>query len=83
MKAATGHNPPSEYISHHLQNLQVCKNEAGDWVWNECAGNFWTINVDSMFWSVFSGSSCSFSCSVPSPRRRQTDKPGKFQAAID
>ena len=43
-----------EYIQHHLQNLQVCKTDAG-WVWNECAGNPLAINVDSMFWSVFLG----------------------------
>ena len=57
MAAVGGHGEltSSEYISHHLQNLQVCKDETGAWVWNQCAGNFWTINVDSMFWSVLLG----------------------------
>ena len=58
MASEGGHHGPQtsgEYISHHLQNLQVCKAETGEWVWNECAGNFWAINVDSMFWSVFLG----------------------------
>ncbi len=45
----------SDYISHHLQNLQVCKAETGEWVWNQCAGNPMAINVDSMFWSVLLG----------------------------
>lgn len=43
-----------EYIQHHLQNLQVCRAD-GQWVWNECQGNFWTINVDTMFFSVLLG----------------------------
>jgi len=44
-----------EYISHHLQNLTVCKPD-GEWlVGGDCAGNFMAINVDSMFWSVLLG----------------------------
>ena len=57
MASEGGHGPQtsSEYISHHLQNLQVCKSETGEWVWNHCAGNPMAINVDSMFWSVVLG----------------------------
>ena len=57
MAAEGGHGPltTGDYISHHLQNLQVCKAETGEWVWNQCAGNPIAINVDSMFWSVFLG----------------------------
>ena len=57
MASEGGHGPQTsgEYISHHLQNLQVCKSESGEWIWNDCAGNFWAINVDSMFWSVVLG----------------------------
>jgi F-type H+-transporting ATPase subunit a len=51
--AETGHTA-GEYISHHLQNLTVCKKD-GEWVWNECQGNFWALNVDSMFFSVVLG----------------------------
>ena len=51
--AETGHSA-GEYIAHHLQNLTVCKKD-GDWVWNECHGNFWALNVDSMFFSVVLG----------------------------
>jgi len=46
--ATEGKQTASEYIQHHLHNLQVCSTDDG-WVWNHCAGNFWTINVDSMF----------------------------------
>ncbi|MFK8032032.1 MAG: F0F1 ATP synthase subunit A [Gammaproteobacteria bacterium] len=54
--AASEHGPATsgEYIQHHLQNLQLCKAD-GEWVWNQCTGNFWTINVDSMFWAIFLG----------------------------
>ena len=39
--AETGHTA-GEYISHHLQNLTVCKKD-GEWVWNECHGNFFAV----------------------------------------
>ena len=42
---------PADYIRHHLTHLQVCKTDEG-WVWNECAGNFMAVNVDSMLFSV-------------------------------
>ena len=84
MAAEGGHGPQSsgDYITHHLQNLQVCKNEAGDWVWNECAGNMWAINVDSMFWSVFLGMIFAF-LFWRVARKSSTEKPTKFQAAIE
>jgi F-type H+-transporting ATPase subunit a len=43
-----------EYIQHHLTNLQVCRVDR-EWVWNDCVGNFWTINVDSMAFSLILG----------------------------
>ena len=84
MAAEGGHGPQSsgDYITHHLQNLQVCKNEAGDWVWNECAGNIWAINVDSMFWSLFLGLTFTF-LFWRVARKSSTEKPTKFQAAIE
>ena len=42
---------PADYIRHHLTHLQVCRNDEG-WVWNQCDGNFMSLNVDSMFFSV-------------------------------
>jgi F-type H+-transporting ATPase subunit a len=55
-----GYESGGEYIAHHLQNLQAC------WVDGHiasnlhgaadiCKGNFWTLNLDSMFFSVFLG----------------------------
>jgi len=51
--AATGQTA-GEYISHHLQNLTVCKKD-GEWIWNECQGNFFALNVDSMFFALALG----------------------------
>jgi F-type H+-transporting ATPase subunit a len=70
-----------EYIQHHLQNLQVCRVD-DQWVWNHCAGNFWTLNVDSMFFSVFLG----FLFLVPFrmvAKAASTGVPGRFQAMVE
>jgi F-type H+-transporting ATPase subunit a len=84
MAAEGGHGPQTsgEYITHHLQNLQVCKNETGEWVWNQCAGNPMAINVDSMFWSLFLGLTfCFLFWRVA--KKSSTNKPTKFQAAVE
>ncbi len=81
-KAGNGTQTSGEYITHHLQNLQVCKNEAGEWVWNQCAGNVGAINVDSMFWSVLLG--LVFVISFRNvAKKTSADKPGKFQAFVE
>jgi F-type H+-transporting ATPase subunit a len=70
-----------EYIQHHLTNLQVCRAD-GNWVWNDCVGNFWTINVDSMFFSVFLG--LVFILLFRKVAKNiTTGRPGKLQAAIE
>jgi F-type H+-transporting ATPase subunit a len=70
------------YIQHHLQNLQVCKSETGEGVWNHCAGNFWAINVDSMFWSVLLG--LIFVVLFRGvAKKTSADRPGKFQAFVE
>jgi F-type H+-transporting ATPase subunit a len=45
----------AEYIKHHLQNLQVCSTDDGI-VWNQCQGNFMTLNVDTLAVSIILGS---------------------------
>ena len=84
MASESGHGPQTsgEYISHHLQNLQVCKNETGEWVWNQCAGNFWAINVDSMFWSIFLGLIFVWIFGSVA-RKASAEKPGKMQAFVE
>ncbi len=91
MASEGGHGPQTsgEYIQHHLQNLQVCKADSGEWVWNLgdnaadiCAGNPMAINVDSMFWSVLLG--LIFIVLFRSVARKTSSaKPGKFQALVE
>ncbi|MGD8482584.1 MAG: FoF1 ATP synthase subunit a, partial [Gammaproteobacteria bacterium] len=71
----------NEYIQHHMQNLQVCRVD-GEWVWNQCAGNFWTLNVDSMFWSIALGLVFVFLFRKVA-KNAETGVPGRFQAAIE
>jgi F-type H+-transporting ATPase subunit a len=71
----------SEYIQHHLTNLQVCRDH-GEWVWGHCAGNFWTINVDSMFFSVLLGVVFLFLFRTVA-KQATAGKPTKLQAAVE
>ncbi len=85
MAAEGGHHGPlttGDYISHHLQNLQVCKAESGEWVWNQCAGNPMTINVDSMFWSVLLGL-VFITLFSRVARKSAVGRPTKFQALVE
>ena len=84
MAAETGHGEltTSGYIEHHLQNLQVCKDEAGAWVWNHCAGTPMAINVDSMFWSILLGLTFSF-LFWRVAKKSSTGKPTKWQAFVE
>lgn len=84
MASEVGHGPKTsgEYIQHHLQNLQVCKSDSGEWIWNHCAGNPMAINVDSMFWSVFLG--FLFILMFRSAAKKSSaGAPGKFQAFVE
>lgn len=79
--AAEGNKTASEYIQHHLQNLQLCRGEDG-WVWNECAGTFWAINVDSMLFSIVLGLVlCTLFRSVAT--KFTIASPGKLQAMVE
>ena len=84
MAAEGGHGASDSgaYIQHHLQNLQVCKADSGEWVWNNCTGNFWAMTVDSMFWSVLLGLVFVF-VFRGAAKKTSTDKPGKMQAFVE
>jgi len=71
----------SEYIQHHLTNLQVCRDH-GEWVWGHCAGNFWAINVDSIFFSVLLGVVFLFFF-YRVAKQASVAKPTKLQAAVE
>lgn len=57
--AESGKTSATEYIGHHLQNLQVCATpdglKANFHDYDVCAGNFWALNVDTMFFSLLLG----------------------------
>jgi F-type H+-transporting ATPase subunit a len=75
------HADAGSYIAHHLQNLTFCRHE-GQWVWNECHGNFWAINVDTMFFSLLLGGL--FLVLFGTVARQATrGVPGRTQAAIE
>ena len=78
--AETGHSA-GEYISHHLQNLTVCKKD-GEWVWNECQGNFYALNVDSMFFAVLLGLVLIFLFGRVA-KKATTGVPGKLQTIVE
>jgi len=84
MASEGGHGPQTsgEYIQHHLQNLQVCKDDAGEWIWNHCAGNPMALNVDSMFWSVLLGLIFVI-LFRGAAKKTSADKPSKFQAFVE
>jgi len=83
MAGESGHGAQtsSEYISHHLQNLQVCSVD-GEWVWNHCAGNPMAINVDSMFFSVILGL-IFILLFRGAAKKASSSKPGKLQAFVE
>src|SRR5688572_182747 len=70
-----------EYIQHHLTNLQVCRAD-GKWVWNDCANNFWGVNVDSMFFSILLGVVFIYLFRKVA-KNITTSRPGKLQTAIE
>jgi F-type H+-transporting ATPase subunit a len=78
--AEAGHSA-GEYISHHLQNLTVCKQD-GEWVWNQCQGNFYALNVDSMFFSLVLGILLVWFFSRVA-KKASIGKPTKTQALIE
>ena len=77
-----GSQTSGEYIQHHLQNLQICKLDNGEWAWNQCAGNPMALNVDSMFWSLLLGFIFIFLFGRAA-KKASPEKPSKFQALIE
>ena len=75
-----GHNA-GDYIGHHLQNLQVCVVD-GKLAWNDCKGNFWAMNVDSMFFSLLLGALFAWLFRKVA-KNMTTGRPGKLQAAVE
>lgn len=80
--ADSGQLTTGDYIGHHLQNLTLCKVD-GHWaLGSHCAGNFWAINLDSMFWSIFLGGLFLFFFRRVA-KNATTGVPGRFQGAVE
>ncbi len=82
MASENGYANSGEYITHHLQNLQVCRDDAGEWVFGKCPGEFWALNVDSMFWSILLGLIFLFLFRVVA-KKPSASKPGRWQAFVE
>jgi F-type H+-transporting ATPase subunit a len=81
---ASEHGPQTtgDYITHHLQNLQLCRAD-GQWLWNhDCVGNSLTVNVDSMFFSLLLGGVFVWLFGSTA-KKVSSGKPGKVQAAVE
>ncbi|MCE7896780.1 MAG: F0F1 ATP synthase subunit A, partial [Gammaproteobacteria bacterium PRO8] len=66
---------------HHLTHLQLCRAD-DQWVWNECHGNFWAVNVDSMVFSLLLALFLGYlfrRIAVTASR----DRPGRMQALVE
>ncbi len=59
---------PQDYIGHHLNNLQLDLRTFSLVDPHNHTATFWTLNIDSMFFSVVLGSS--LPCSVALLRKR-------------
>ena len=86
MASEGGTKTSSEYIQHHLQNLQACQVD-GQWTTNIhetkiCAGNFWALNIDSLFFSVLLGAVFAF-LFYRAAKNFSNDKPTKVQAMVE
>ena len=82
MASENGPQTSGDYITHHLQNLQVCKDDAGEWVLGACPGEFWALNVDSMFWSLLLGLVFVILFRGVA-KKTSAGKPGRFQAFVE
>ncbi len=73
----------TEYIGHHLTNLEVCRVD-GAWVWNDegCVGNFVALHVDSMFFALLLGLVFVFLFRRVA-KNATVGRPGKLQTAIE
>jgi len=81
---AGGAESASDYINHHLTNLQVCRQD-GEWVWNHCEAGLWSanvINVDSMAIAILLGVGFLYLFRKVA-KNATSGRPGKLQTAIE
>lgn len=59
--ASGGELTPTGYISHHLTNLGMCQSENGGLIVGDCTeAGFWSLNLDTIGFSLFLGVLFSF-----------------------
>jgi len=78
---------PAEYIQHHLTNLAFGKHPDGHWGFAQTAAEakamgFWSIHVDTMFWSLALGALFLF-LFTRAARRATTGVPTGFQNFVE
>ena len=74
----------SDYINHHLTNLQVCRVD-GEWVWNYCEAGLFslnTLNVDSMAIAFLLGFGFLYLFRRVA-KKATSGRPGKLQTFIE
>jgi len=72
----------SEYISHHLTNMTVCRPH-GEWeVGGHCDGVFMALNLDSMFFSLLLGGLFIWLFGRVA-KNATTGRPGRMQAFVE
>jgi len=74
----------SDYINHHLTNLQVCRID-GEWVWNHCEAGMLslnTLNVDSMAIALLLGAGFLYLFRRVA-KKATSGRPGKLQTAVE
>ena len=79
-----GAQSATDYINHHLTNLQVCRVE-GEWVWNHCEADLFSLsvlNVDSMAIAILLGAAF-LSLFRRVAKNATSGRPGKLQTAIE
>ena len=79
-----GAQSASEYINHHLTNLQVCRVD-GEWVWNHCEAGLFSLNVlnvDSMLIAFLLGAGFLYLFRRVA-KNATSGRPGKLQTAIE
>tara|TARA_A100001037_G_C15096333_1_gene611651 strand:- start:23 stop:862 length:840 start_codon:yes stop_codon:yes gene_type:complete len=82
---ASGEATSAEYIQHHLTNLTYGLDSQGNWTFAHEADypmSFWTVNVDSMAWSVITGLIFTVVFYLGA-RRATAGVPGALQNAVE
>jgi len=78
---------PSEYITHHLQNLTFGKHPEHGWGFAHSAADaqamgFWAFHVDTLFWSLLLGLVFYFTFRTVA-RKANSGVPSRFQAFVE